>query len=234
LIGGKRITPVDHPTTISAADFVLRGEDLREELVTDVMSAIERKIPGMRVIGGKIVLGSIGTFGNPEALVLIDGRVINMPGDGGDFLSESAVDIISSLSPQEIERVEVIKYSGGSAYGANGANGVILITTRKPGNQTRLSSHVKGRFSRIKIPGFSVVDKFVSPDYAQNAQTDAATDYRSTVYWNSNVTTDANNAAMVSFFAADLPTQYRIVVEGVTLDGTPVRGEKFIVISDAD
>jgi hypothetical protein len=35
----------------------------------------------------------------------------------------------------------------------------------------------------------------------------------------------------VSFYAADIPTNYRIVVEGVTADGQAIRGEKIIVVT---
>jgi hypothetical protein len=34
----------------------------------------------------------------------------------------------------------------------------------------------------------------------------------------------------VKFYAADQPTTYRAVVEGVTAEGNPVRGEKLIFI----
>lgn len=44
-------------------------------------------------------------------------------------------------------------------------------------------------------------------------------DVRATVYWQGNVQTDENGKANLSFFAADLPTTYRIVVQGVAEKG---------------
>jgi hypothetical protein len=42
-------------------------------------------------------------------------------------------------------------------------------------------------------------------------------DYHSTLYWNPNVSTNPDTGtATLSFFAADLPGEYRIVMEGVT------------------
>ena len=41
-----------------------------------------------------------------------------------------------------------------------------------------------------------------------------------------------HSAAQISFYAADLPTQYRIVVEGITNDGRIVHGEKLVTVEE--
>ena len=80
----------------------------------------------------------------------------------------------------------------------------------------------------IKLRGYSLVTPFESPDYTLRKDDDA--DVRSTIYWNPNVSTTGKEAAVLSFYTADLPGTYRIVVEGLTIDGAPVRAEKFIHI----
>jgi hypothetical protein len=53
------------------------------------------------------------------------------------------------------------------------------------------------------------------------------------LYWNPDVTTDeATGTARISFFASDLAGLYRVVVEGVTSDGRPVRAEIFLPIEE--
>jgi uncharacterized protein YfaS (alpha-2-macroglobulin family) len=42
---------------------------------------------------------------------------------------------------------------------------------------------------------------------------------RSTIYWNPNVQTDNTGNATLSFYAADAPTEYGIVMEGVSEQG---------------
>ena len=75
--------------------------------------------------------------GNNEALIVVDGvRVSN-----DEFHSERSLGGISNsnraidINPNDIESVSVLKGGAASAlYGAEGANGVILITTKKGGN----------------------------------------------------------------------------------------------------
>jgi len=52
------------------------------------------------------------------------------------------------------------------------------------------------------------------------------------LYWNPLVVLDQDNRATITFFAADLATRYRIVVEGFTTEGVPVRGEKIITVKE--
>jgi hypothetical protein len=82
----------------------------------------------------------------------------------------------------------------------------------------------------IRKAGFSDIMKFSSPDYSTPENASSVPDYRSTIYWNPSIMTDGKSPTSISFFAADLPTQYRIVIEGVTASGKTVRGEKILSI----
>lgn len=67
-----------------------------------------------------VVIRGIGTFGNSTPLVVID----NIQYDN--------LVAFNNLAPQDIESITVLKDASASAiYGARGANGVILVTTRK-------------------------------------------------------------------------------------------------------
>jgi hypothetical protein len=220
-------------TAIVASDFSISGDRLRANNTSDVLLALKSMVPGLRVIQGMIVLGEASTFGSPEPLILIDGMAVNgFDGPGGDsFGNESAAERISNMTVQEIERIEVSKYSSGAAYGARGSNGVISITTRKPGTSGSHLVSDKRKFEEVRLPRFSASSKFHTPDYSDPKEEDyQRPDYRATIYWNPYLMTDSNNTAKVSFYSADIPTQYRILVEGITKDGIPVRGEKIITI----
>ena len=70
--------------------------------------------------GSSIVIRGIGTFGNTTPLVVIDN------------IQYDDLAAFNSLAPSDIESVTVLKDASASAiYGARGANGVILVTTRK-------------------------------------------------------------------------------------------------------
>src|SRR3546814_2869141 len=70
--------------------------------------------------GSSINIRGLGTFGNSAPLVVIDG----MQFDGlGEF---------NRLAPADIESITVLKdASAGAIYGARGATGVIVVTTKQ-------------------------------------------------------------------------------------------------------
>ncbi|MFZ5999482.1 MAG: hypothetical protein ACOYW3_03170, partial [Bacteroidota bacterium] len=55
-------------------------------------------------------------------------------------------------------------------------------------------------------------------------------DYRSVIYWNPNVQLTEKGPVTLDFYAADLPTTYRIVVEGVSTTGEPLRYETYVTV----
>lgn len=68
------------------------------------------------------IRGTNSLSGNNEPLLVIDGTTVP------PTVVSSA---LASLSPREVDRVEVLKDAGSTAiYGSRGANGVIVITTR--------------------------------------------------------------------------------------------------------
>lgn len=70
--------------------------------------------------GSSIVIRGIGTFGNSTPLIVIDN------------IQYDDLAAFNNLAPSDIESVTVLKDASASAiYGARGANGVILVTTRK-------------------------------------------------------------------------------------------------------
>ncbi|MEI3796713.1 MULTISPECIES: SusC/RagA family TonB-linked outer membrane protein [unclassified Chitinophaga] len=125
------------------------------EQLTDAMSnnwtnALTGKVAGLNMLksnGGpagstKIILRGENTItGSSEALIVVDGVIINgssgkQTGNGsGSYLdSDSPTDFGTSLNdinPDDIESVSVLKGPGAAAlYGARGANGAIIITTK--------------------------------------------------------------------------------------------------------
>lgn len=84
-----------------------------------------RDVPGLEVTlsndktGGSVVVRGIGSFNNQKPpLFVVDGAIYS-----GD---------ISAVNPQDVDGISVLKdAASASAYGAQGAAGVILITTKK-------------------------------------------------------------------------------------------------------
>lgn len=69
------------------------------------------------------IRGGTSVYGDSEPLYVIDGMTVQA-GPGG---------ALQGINPYDIVRIEVLKDIGSTAaYGVRGANGVILITTRRP------------------------------------------------------------------------------------------------------
>ncbi len=58
-------------------------------------------------------------------------------------------------------------------------------------------------------------------------------DFRTTIYWKPDVHFSAQGEAVVEFYAADTPTTYRVVGEGVTGIGKMIRFTKEVVVESS-
>ena len=117
------------------------GSELTKRPAANVQNLLQGKIPGMQVgqSSGKpgddnaqIRIRGVGTFSaaGSDPLVLIDG----VRGD------------MSSLNPDDVESISVLKDAASAAiYGARAANGVILVTTKR-GKSRDLSIQYHGNF----------------------------------------------------------------------------------------
>ena len=130
---------------LTGAVSSLRSEDFNQGVVTSVDQMIAGKAAGVQVVqnsaepGGGISVnirgsGSINAGNSP--LYVIDGLPIDnsapVTGEGERFTtSRTTRNPLSALNPSDIESIEILKDASATAiYGARGANGVILITTK--------------------------------------------------------------------------------------------------------
>lgn len=216
------------PQAYSKADITISGEDILESSRNSLVNAIQSRVPGLVVVNGYLRIGTASNFMGPsttEPMLIVDG--IQFTGGGTD----SNYRRLMQINPEFVERVDVIKYGGAAIYGTRGGNGVIIVTTKggeyETGKQT--SPSLQPEFFKVfKVAGYSKAEKFVSPDHSKSVR-DFVPDNRSTIFWNPKVRTDdVFGIATVSFYAADLVTKYKIVVEGITDFGEPVRGIFYI------
>jgi TonB-linked SusC/RagA family outer membrane protein len=111
----------------SSADNLLRGAI--PGVVVTQSSGRPGATSSVRIRGGNSI-----TAGN-EPLYVVDGVLIyndNSNGTAGVALSGAGVNVLSTINPGDIESIEVLKDASATAiYGSRGANGVILITTKK-------------------------------------------------------------------------------------------------------
>jgi len=122
----------------AAAVFVITQEDIRRSGALNIPDLL-RMVPGMDVGQIDSNTWAISARGlneefSDKLLVMVDGRSVYTPTDGGVFWDTL------DLPLEDIERIEVIRGPGGSAWGANAVNGVINVITKK-------ASGTKGGFA---------------------------------------------------------------------------------------
>ncbi len=158
-------------------------------------------------------------------------HVINLVIDG-IFISKFGLPVenyMNYLDAEDIKGIEImnsVKYA--VAYNPNYG----IIRARVPDRYVPIYLEVTtysgdGAFYK-KTPGvylyrplhFTLPQQFYSPKYTVKNKTLAmGTDMRSTLHWEPNIVTDKDGRATVSFFTADKPTNYTLIIEGITGDG---------------
>jgi TonB-dependent SusC/RagA subfamily outer membrane receptor len=115
-----------------AAQPVVTGEELERSSGESIEKTLQARVPGLlvtRTPDGGIALQIRGTStfsGSGGPLYVIDGVPIQ-PGPGG---------ALTGISPHDIETIKVLKDPADIAiYGMRGADGVILVTTKRPGRR---------------------------------------------------------------------------------------------------
>jgi len=110
---------------ITGATVQVKGDDLQKLSSTSVFTALQSQSPGVNITQSsgqpgesfKVVIRGMGTVNNFSPLYVIDGVA------GGN---------LDGYNSSDIESVDVLKDGASCAiYGMNGANGVILVTTKQ-------------------------------------------------------------------------------------------------------
>lgn len=129
---------------------MVTSEDMASRPVSNMSSGLQGLLPGVTVVnatgqpgesGTTIRVRGVGTIGNANPLILIDG----IEGD------------LSTINPEDIESVSVLKdAASASIYGARAANGVLLVTTKKmndnPGTAQDNAKVTFGAYAGIQTP----------------------------------------------------------------------------------
>ena len=68
--------------------------------------------------------------------------------------------------------------------------------------------------------GFQKARQFYAPTYG-NAGNRRQPDFRTTLYWNPNVITDASGRATMTFYNSDDLAAWRVTAEGISMKGQP-------------
>mgnify|MGYP000572700578 CR=1 FL=1 len=132
---------------VTGAVSMVDSKVIESRPVSNVSQALQGVVPGLNLTvptaGGALDAGmnisirgagTIGDGSNSSPLILIDG----MEGD------------MNSINPNDIESIEILKDASATAiYGARGANGVVLITTKRGTQDTKVEYNMNMSFQTI-------------------------------------------------------------------------------------
>ncbi len=135
---------------LSGASVSMSEDKIKGSIITNLDQSLQGRAAGVTAVSTSGAPGSSSSIrvrgqatinANAEPLYVIDGVIVQSQGQSGsdyglgDALGNGSVSTISPLAtinPQDIVSMEILKDASATAiYGAQGANGVVLITTKR-------------------------------------------------------------------------------------------------------
>ena len=206
------------------------GEEVRRQPVSNVLQALEGKAPGLFISqsngapGSQMnisIRGQLSISSGKLPLFIIDGvpfveAPVNTIGNSTYSSLQGAaglIDPMNSINPADIESISVLKDADATAiYGSRGANGVILITTRKG----------KAGATRFDLSAYTGGGKVAHTEPMLNLQQYLA--MRNTAFANDNATPTLSNAPDLKLWDTTTATDFYKQFIGGTAKQTEVTG----------
>src|SRR4051812_39411201 len=115
---------------VTGAIGSVSGDDISHQRVARVEELLRGRVAGVEVVplpNGDFSLrirNASSNAGNAAPLIVLDGMPLPRGGGVGSALA--------GIAPSDISRIEVLRDAGSAAaYGSDGVNGVVLITTKR-------------------------------------------------------------------------------------------------------
>ncbi|MBQ9427036.1 MAG: TonB-dependent receptor [Paludibacteraceae bacterium] len=150
---------------LSGSVSQLKGEDIMAGSTMNTAQSLEGKIAGVDVkssdgapgSGVSITVRGANSFTtSSQPLYIVDGVPFGtdpngVPASGANDGQNTSQNPLSMINPNDIEKIEVLKDASATAiYGSRGANGVVIITTRKgQEGRPRVELNIKGSIQQI-------------------------------------------------------------------------------------
>jgi TonB-linked SusC/RagA family outer membrane protein len=174
-------------------------EIIEKQPVSNILQTLQARVPGLYIqqLNGvpgsnfKVTIRGRNSIANGnDPLYIVDGvpfisNGLSSTTTSANILGTSGISPLNSINPQDIESIEVLKDADATAiYGSRGANGVILITTKK-GDSKRGKPKVNINISTGSSKITRTIKLLNTPEYIS---------MRQEAFRNDNVTPAINNA----------------------------------------
>jgi hypothetical protein len=189
----------------------------REPIVQqNIFEYLQFRVPGIKVVNNA---GQYSVYYRQAASISMMGQIPMTL-----FLDEMETDayVIATIPANQIAMVKVYSTFVGAI--GNSPGGTLAVYTKKGADLFDAPS----TGDQIRYRGFSMIKEFYSPVYAEEAGRNKP-DTRITLHWIPDIRINNVDATIpVSFYNNDRTKNYKIVVEGMTIDGKLIMAEKII------
>jgi len=143
---------LDERNDRSADDFMYSSaSNIKEEIQKQLGGYVyTQQRNGTNGVGCNMFIQGLNSLNvNAQPLIIVDGVIFDQQYDRTMIHSGFFNDVITNISPADIEKVEVLR-NGTALYGAKGANGVIMISTRRSKSlATRITASVSAGVTNL-------------------------------------------------------------------------------------
>ncbi|MGK7393252.1 MAG: SusC/RagA family TonB-linked outer membrane protein [Candidatus Cyclobacteriaceae bacterium M3_2C_046] len=205
---------------LTGAVVSVKSKELEKRVTNTFEQALQGRAAGVQVMVNSGQPGAASTvrirgtnslLGTNEPLYVIDGIQVSGNSEGVFFVGNGGnrgamrVSPLSTINPSDIESIEVLKDASATAiYGNRGANGVIIVTTKKGNkNDSRIEYHVstgiKNIANKVDVMGLRDYAMFNNeqalsqgkeprPEFANPASLTGGTDWQDVLFETGTIT----------------------------------------------
>lgn len=117
-VGYGYVKDVDKLNAVAA----ISKDDFDFSRYNNIYEIIQGRFSGVQVVNGDIIIRGTNSFTlSSAALIVVDGVVVD-------------ASVLSAIRPVEVKSINIIKDGSAAIYGSRGANGVVIVDTKRGGD----------------------------------------------------------------------------------------------------
>lgn len=209
-----------YPFAAAPPDYTIEEEELSK--IINLTEYLQNRFIGVLVKNNKVLGRRRGIEG--PMLILLNGLNI---------------EDLSSINPSSLSGVQIAKASIGSGnmgsqfgegFGQGAGFGIIFLTTKRNHTSLKKLPQQTTGIVTAKVIGFQSPKEFYAPIYLSPNE-NRGKDHRNTLYWKPDIVTKEDGTAEVEFYTSDQTGIYKVVLEGVGLNGKITRQIAYFTVN---
>ena len=226
-VSGRRPVNPYHRDNMRYSQPQHRVDYTKENVVAlgnDLLWTFLNRTPGISRVAGR---GAAGASTVAGAYYYRGSRIVFFL-DGVRYSGAASIETL--VNANDVSFIDLLSGPQAVSYSCEAA--IIVYTKTSDGRKGYGNGWSKKGVVNFIYPGIYVAKEFYKPLYDAGKDEQMESDYRVTLHWEPTLRLDPNGKTKISFFTADPEAKYRVELEGITLDGFPVREEAFFNVEN--